>query len=97
MARRLLAAAVVLAAAAGCVSDGKLVANTTARQYWEEDRYEQRCVVRIGPADCSAQRKDSDELKRQVILANRVQKVGKLPKPERTQLKAQVKKLEAYK
>lgn len=88
-----------MALCAGCVSDKQFIANATAFQMFEEDRYEQRCVVKIGPADCSQERADTNELKRQVLLANTIQKtsLGKLPKPEKKQITAQIKKLEAYK
>jgi hypothetical protein len=90
---------VLALALSGCVSDKQFIANNVALQMWEESRYEQRCVVKIGPPDCLANQKDSDELKRQVALANTIQKtsLGKLPKAEKAQIKAQAKKLGNYK
>jgi hypothetical protein len=89
---------ILLICAVSCTSDKQFVANAVASQMWEESRYEQRCVVKVGPADCLQNEADSNELKRQVALANSIQKVsvGKLPKAEKAQITAQVKKLGAY-
>jgi hypothetical protein len=81
----------------GCVSaDKRLVARAAARYIWEEDRYEQNCTRQTGPYECYARQRDVVELKRQIALANEVQKVGPMPAEERKQLKRQLAKLEAY-
>lgn len=98
MRRRLPFWVFALAICAGCVSDKQFIANSVASQLWEENRYEQRCVVKVGPPDCLQNQTDSNELKRQVVLANMIQKtsLGKLPKPEKKQIKGQIKKLGGY-
>lgn len=89
---RLLLAAALLTV--GC-SDVRLVSDATASYVAHEQQYEWDCVEVKGPPECAATQTALKEAKRQTELANRVYKIGKLPKSERAKLKAAAAALEA--
>jgi len=84
--RRLLVLLVLLAA--GCVSDLRRVADATALQVYQEDRYETECVRVVGPPTCAEWQKANDALKAEATLCNRVRQIGHLPKVARKRLNA---------
>lgn len=72
----------------GCVSDRELVARATASYTYTEAHYEQRCVQVVGPAACAGEQVSLKKAKQEVKLCNDVQKIGKLPKEAKRNLKA---------
>lgn len=85
---RRLAILLALAALAGCASDRRLVADASAAYTYAETHYEWNCVSVKGPPECKKEQLGLKEAKREIVLCNDVQKVGKLPPVARKRLKA---------
>ena len=96
MRRVLLAAAVLSISGCGVLtqSDKAFVANSAAARIYFEDRYERDCVAVKGPVTCEATRQALQDLKHANDVANTVQKLGKVPAPERAEVKALLKKVQ---
>jgi hypothetical protein len=101
---RALTGIVALLASACALSDKAVVANAVAaRTYWE-DRYERACVAHKGPAAVCADAFDAltllerhsatGEVVGLIPLANKVQKIGRIPTAELKELVAVLKRLE---
>lgn len=95
--RAVLGLAVLAAPLLSCVSDQRIVANTTAAYVYLEQQYEWDCVEVKGPETCKDTQAALKEARRQTELANKVYQIGKLPKQQRAKLKAVAKSLEAKK
>jgi hypothetical protein len=83
---------VALALCAGC-SDRRLVANAAAAYQYAEAHYEWACVERVGPPECKADQGALAAAKKETVLCNQVQKVGKLPAAARKRLRQIVSEL----
>ena len=90
-------------ALSGCASNKRFVADATTARMYHFDRYTRACVDTKGPPTCKEMQLVLNGLLRDgpggekvglVPLANQVQQVGEIPKMERVELKALIKRLE---
>ena len=75
-----------------CSSSKNFVANAAAAYTYYEARYEQLCVEAKLAGNCEVQQQNLKALKRDIELANTVQKIGSMPKQQQQELKAGVDK-----
>lgn len=86
-----------LFATSGCVSDRSFLSNVAADYTYQESLYERRCVATAGPADCLLHQEDVKAAKAELVVADKVIAIGKIPKEERAAIKAAMAKVKAHK
>jgi hypothetical protein len=72
-------------------SDKAYVADAEAERIYQADRYHRLCQRVQGPPTCEQMGRKVDELLDAERLANRVQKVGRVPSQEKAELEALLK------
>lgn len=94
--KRALVIALVLLATSGCRSDRTFLSNAAAEYLYQESLYERRCVNVAGPADCLPHQQDVKDAKAELVVADKVIAIGKIPKEERAAIKAAMAKVKAH-
>jgi hypothetical protein len=86
----------ILLLATGCGSaDLKLVSKATAADTYYQDHYLAVCVEKVGPTTCQPCQTAINQAARDIPLANKVQKIGPMPKHEVSELNELITALEA--
>lgn len=85
----------LVATSLACASGRSLVQKATAYDTYFQDSYMMKCVEKVGPPTCRPCQTAINDAARIVPLANKVQKLGPLPKQEVEELKDLIARLEA--
>jgi hypothetical protein len=86
VARRIVVFLFVLSGVA-CTSDRTFLSNASAEYTYLEAEYERLCVEQRGPVTCAGTQRALQESKRNLVVADRVIQIGKIPAAEKKAIK----------